>query len=76
MFIKGSNQQPTKAKQGSRTRPAKKAEGKNTEKQDEPLNEKEKIGIMVQWAVNGFKPSGPEGFAPSEGKSHTLELTK
>ncbi|KAJ7381239.1 hypothetical protein OS493_001355 [Desmophyllum pertusum] len=66
VFTKSSNQQPTKTKQGSRTRQAK-IEAKDTsEQKDEPLSDKEREEMMVQWAVNGFKPSGPKGFVPTE----------
>lgn len=62
VFSKGNKQQSKKGKRG----------GKKTEpnavmaKEDEQLSDKEKIEIMVQWAINGFEPSGPDGFAPSE----------
>lgn len=32
----------------------------------EPLGERERQEMMVQWAMNGFKPNGPKGFAPTE----------
>lgn len=62
-----TNQQPRKRKQGSRTRQAKVEEKELTEQNAEPLSDKEREELMVKWAVSGFKPTGPQGFAPTEG---------
>ena len=74
VFSKSSKQEKSKkGKRGGSSRPGKKAEpNAEMEREDEQLSEKKKIEIMVQWALNGFEPSGPEGFAPSEGKSELL----
>lgn len=66
-FTKTNNQQTRKSKQGSRTRQAKVEEKETSEQNDEPLSDKERDEMMVKWAVNGFKPTGPKGFAPTEG---------
>lgn len=63
----GKQEKSKKGKRGGSSRPGKKAEpNAEMEREDEQLSEKKKIEIMVQWALNGFEPSGPEGFAPSE----------
>lgn len=38
-----------------------------SEQNTEPLSDKEREELMVKWAVSGFKPTGPQGFAPTEG---------
>ena len=38
----------------------------SSEQQDEALSDREREEIMLKWAVSGFKPSGPKGFAPTE----------
>ena len=67
MFTKTSNKQTTQIKKKTATRKAK-TEAKQTEEQnEEPLGERDRQEMMVQWAVSGFKPSGPKGFAPTDG---------
>ncbi|XP_078376058.1 DNA (cytosine-5)-methyltransferase 3A-like isoform X2 [Oculina patagonica] len=70
-FTKTNNQQTRKSKQGSRTRQAKVEEKETSEQNDEPLSDKERDEMMVKWAVNGFKPTGPKGFAPTEDMMHS-----
>ena len=71
MFTKPDNQQLRKNKQGvertRQTRQAKIEQKESSEQKDEALSDKEREEIMVKWAVSGFKPSGPKGFAPTEG---------
>ena len=67
VFTKPGDQHLRKNKQGSRTRQAKIKQKESSEQKDEVLNDKEREQIMVKWAVSGFKPSGPKGFAPKEG---------
>lgn len=43
---------------------------------EEAKDDKEKeLNLMVDWAVKGFLPSGPRGFAPS-GKCARHQLTR
>ncbi|XP_068671566.1 DNA (cytosine-5)-methyltransferase 3A-like [Montipora capricornis] len=66
VFTKTSNKQTTQIKKKTATRKAK-IEAKQTEEQnEEPLGERDRQEMMVQWAVSGFKPSGPKGFAPTD----------
>lgn len=67
VFTKTSDQKTRKSKQGSRTRQAKVKEKETLEEMNEPLSDKEREEMMVKWALDGFKPSGPQGFAPTEG---------
>lgn len=62
-------------KKSSRTRQTKIDENKIAKQQkDEVLTDKEKQDMMVEWAMNGFKPSGPKGFAPTEGNGNIFAL--
>ena len=65
--MKTPDKQATQTKKSSRTRQTKIDAKQTNEKEDEPLSDRERQELMVQWAVNGFKPSGPKGFAPTEG---------
>ena len=67
VFMKTPDKQATQTKKSSRTRQAKIEAKETKEQEDEPLSDRERQELMVQWAVNGFKPSGPKGFAPTEG---------
>ena len=67
VFTKPDDQHLRKNKQGGRTRQARIKQNESTEQKDETLNDREREQIMVKWAVSGFKPSGPKGFAPMEG---------
>lgn len=69
MFTKNANKQMPQTKRSSRTRQVK-TEAMQTEQEDELLTEKERTTLILQWAMNGFKPSGPKGFAPAEGIVH------
>ena len=72
VFTKNQNKEAPRTKQSSRTRQAVIEEKQDTlEQKGEPLNDRDRQEMMVQWAVNGFKPSGPKGFAPTEGKENT-----
>lgn len=66
VFTKSDNHQPRKNKQGGRTRQAVTEQKESSEQQDEALSDREREEIMLKWAVSGFKPSGPKGFAPTE----------
>lgn len=67
VFTKNQNKEAPRTKQSSRTRQAvTEAKQDTLEQKDEPLNDRDRQEMMVQWAVNGFKPSGPKGFAPTE----------
>jgi len=67
VFTKPDNQQLKKNKQSGRTRQSKVEQKESLEQKDEVLSDREREEIMVKWAVSGFKPSGPRGFAPTEG---------
>lgn len=67
VFTKPDNQQLRKNKQGGRTRQAQIEQKESSEQKDEALTDREREDVMVKWAVTGFKPSGPKGFAPTEG---------
>lgn len=66
VFTRYDDQHLRKNKQGGRNRQAKIKQKESSEQKDEALNDKEREQIMVKWAVSGFKPSGPKGFAPTE----------
>ena len=68
VFTKTPSKPATQRSKSSRTRQAK-IESKDVmdQQEPEPLSDRERQDMMVQWAVNSFKPSGPKGFAPSEG---------
>lgn len=65
VFTKNANKQMPQTKRSSRTRQVK-TEAMQTEQEDELLTEKERTTLILQWAMNGFKPSGPKGFSPAE----------
>ena len=65
--MRSDKQQLKKNKQGGRTRQAKDEQKESSEQKGEALSDREREEIMVKWAVSGFKPSGPKGFAPPEG---------
>ena len=67
VFMKTPDKQATQTKKSSRTRQAKIEAKETKEQEDDPLTDRERQELMVQWAVNGFKPSGPKGFAQTEG---------
>ena len=67
VFTKPDNQQLKKSKKGDRTRQAKIEQKESSEQKEETLSDREREEIMVKWAASGFKPSGPKGFAPTEG---------
>lgn len=67
VFMKTPDKQATQTKKSSRTRQAKVEEKETKDQEDEPLSDRERQELIVQWAVNGFKPSGPKGFTPTEG---------
>ena len=75
MFSKSPKNQAVQTKKNSRTRQTKIDANKIAKQQkDEVLTDKEKQDMMLEWAMNGFKPSGPKGFAPTEGNGNTCAL--
>ncbi|KAM7435199.1 hypothetical protein ABFA07_014862 [Porites harrisoni] len=67
VFSKSPKNQAVQTKKSSRTRQTKIDANKIAKQQkDEVLTDKEKQDMMLEWAMNGFKPSGPKGFAPTE----------
>ena len=74
VFSKSPKNQAVQTKK-SRTRQTKIDANKIAKQQkDEVLTDKEKQDMMLEWAMNGFKPSGPKGFAPTEGNGNTCAL--
>ena len=75
VFSKSPKNQAVQTKKSSRTRQTKIDANKIAKQQkDEVLTGKEKQDLMLEWAMNGFKPSGPKGFAPTEGNGNTCAL--
>ena len=71
VFSKSPKNQAVQTKKSSRTRQTKNDANKIAKQQkDEVLTDKEKQDMMLEWAMNGFKPSGPKGFAPTEGNGN------
>ena len=72
VFSKSPKNQAVQTKKSSRTRQTKIDANKIAKQQkDEVVTDKEKQDMMLEWAMNGFKPSGPKGFAPTEGNGNT-----
>ena len=68
VFSRSPKNQAVQTKKSSRTRQTKIDANKIAKQQkEEVLTDKEKQDMMLEWAINGFKPSGPKGFAPTEG---------
>ena len=77
VFSKSPKNQAVQTKKSSRTRQTKNDANKIAKQQkDEVLTDKEKQDMMLEWAMNGFKPSGPKGFAPTEGNGNTCALLR
>ena len=75
VFSKSPKNQAVQTKKSSRTRQTKIDANKIAKQQnDEVLTDKEKQDMMLEWAMNGFKPSGRKGFAPTEGNGNTCAL--
>ena len=75
VFSKSPKNQAVQTKKSSRTRQTKIEANKIAKQQkDEVLTDKEKQDMMLEWAMNGFKPSGPKSFAPTEGNGNTCAL--
>ena len=76
VFAKSPIRQTTQTKKKTSTRRAK-VEAEQIEglhENQEPLGERGRQEMMVQWAINGFKPNGPKGFAPTEGTSREFKV--
>ena len=75
MFSKSPKNHTVQTKKSSRTRQTKIDANKIAKQQkDDVLTDKEKQDMMLEWAMNGFKPSGPKGFAPTEGNGNKCAL--